>query len=183
MAEKQEFPPVEEQIALLKRGAVDLVSEDELRRKLGLAQAREGDIELAQGLLKCMADGKADFTLVFRRLADAAAGPEGDASFSALFIDPAPVAAWMQDWRTRLASEVVDPTERRSLMLAASPAYIPRNHLVEEAIAAAVQREDFAPFEELIAVLARPFEEQPGRERFAQPPRPEQVVRQTFCGT
>jgi uncharacterized protein YdiU (UPF0061 family) len=64
-----------------------------------------------------------------------------------------------------------------------NPAYIPRNHLVEEALAAAVQQDDLAPFEALLEVLARPFDDQPGRERYALPPEPEQRVRATFCGT
>jgi uncharacterized protein YdiU (UPF0061 family) len=67
-------------------------------------------------------------------------------------------------------------------MLAANPLYIPRNHLVEEALAAAGQG-DLGPFEALLDVLAAPFDEQPGRARYAEPPRPEQVVRRTFCGT
>jgi uncharacterized protein YdiU (UPF0061 family) len=71
-----------------------------------------------------------------------------------------------------------------SVMHAANPAVIPRNHLVEEAISAAVNDSDFAPFEELIAVLARPYDDVPTtRARYADPPRPDQVVRQTFCGT
>jgi uncharacterized protein YdiU (UPF0061 family) len=69
-------------------------------------------------------------------------------------------------------------------MRAANPAVIPRNHLVEEAIAAAVNKSDFAPFESLLAVLARPYDDLPSTlARYADPPRPEQVVRQTFCGT
>ena len=69
-------------------------------------------------------------------------------------------------------------------MRAANPAVIPRNHLVEEAISAAVNNSDFAPFENLIAVLARPYDDLPATlARYASPPRPDQVVRQTFCGT
>ncbi|MBS0561241.1 MAG: hypothetical protein JSR21_14435 [Proteobacteria bacterium] len=64
-----------------------------------------------------------------------------------------------------------------------NPVYIPRNHLVEAAIEAAVSREDFAPFERLVDVLARPFEERAGLEVYATPPTPEERVTQTFCGT
>ena len=68
-------------------------------------------------------------------------------------------------------------------MYAVNPVYIPRNHLVEEAIDAAVNQQDFEPFHTLVDVLAQPFEFNDTRARFATPPRPEQVVRQTFCGT
>jgi uncharacterized protein YdiU (UPF0061 family) len=68
-------------------------------------------------------------------------------------------------------------------MRAVNPAYIPRNHRVEEAIEAAVTREDFGPFERLVAVLSRPYEEQPAHRHYADPPQPHERVRQTFCGT
>ncbi len=64
-----------------------------------------------------------------------------------------------------------------------NPAFIPRNHRVEEAIKAAVQQSDLEPFEQLIEVLASPYEDQPSLERYAEPPRPDQIVRETFCGT
>ena len=77
----------------------------------------------------------------------------------------------------------MEPDARRSAMRAVNPAYIPRNHLVEAALNAAVSREDFAPFEQLLEVLSRPFEERSGYERYAAPPAPEERVQQTFCGT
>jgi uncharacterized protein YdiU (UPF0061 family) len=68
-------------------------------------------------------------------------------------------------------------------MRALNPMFIPRNHLVEEAIGAAVNEEDFSPFETLLNVLSNPFEDQPEYRRYTEPPRPDQVVHQTFCGT
>jgi uncharacterized protein YdiU (UPF0061 family) len=68
-------------------------------------------------------------------------------------------------------------------MREANPLFIPRNHLVEEAIVAAVKNGDFQPFETLLAVISAPHEDQPEFGRHALPPRPEQIVRQTFCGT
>ena len=68
-------------------------------------------------------------------------------------------------------------------MRGVNPAFIPRNHRVEALIDAAVQRDDFAPFEELLAVLSRPFEDQPGYEDYMQPPQEHERVLQTFCGT
>ncbi len=68
-------------------------------------------------------------------------------------------------------------------MRSVNPAFIPRNHLVEKVIKAAVEEADLAPFHQLNEVLSSPYEEQPGRERYAAPPRPDQIVHQTFCGT
>ena len=73
--------------------------------------------------------------------------------------------------------------ERRAAMRAANPAFIPRNHLVEEAISAAVNDGYFPPFESLLTVLSMPYEDQPAFGRYVDPPRPDQVVHQTFCGT
>ncbi len=154
-----------------------------LNAKLGLAQMRDGDLALAHDLLDRMAHNRADHTLTFRLLADAAADPAADDKVAALFADPSGFGEWALNWRQRLDAEGGDPAERRAAMRRVNPAFIPRNHLVEEAIAAAVRQDDFQPFERLIAVLARPFDDQPDAARYTLPPRPEQVVRATFCGT
>ena len=157
-----------------------------MRRKLGLAEAGDGDRALAQDLLGRMAENGADFTLTFRRLSEAegpGAGPGADAAIRALFKDPAAFDTWAMRWRQRLAEERRDAAGRRAAMRAANPAFIPRNHLVEEAIRAAVDAADLAPFNELMTVLASPYDDQPSFVRYTEPPRPNQVVRETFCGT
>jgi uncharacterized protein YdiU (UPF0061 family) len=158
---------------------------EDFRRKLGLVQAQPEDLSLAQDLVERMAQNGADFTLTFRRLCEAAASLDADAGVRSLFTDPTAYDGWAEQWRRRLAEDgTVAPQERMSVMCAANPAVIPRNHLVEEAISAAVNKSDFAPFENLLAVLARPYGDLPSTfARYADPPRPEQVVRQTFCGT
>ena len=153
-----------------------------LRAKLGLSTAEEGDVELATDLLAAMAQGGADFTLTFRRLAAAAGDPSRDAELRALFMEPSGLDAWLPRWRERLAREAVSNAERKAAMDKVNPGFIPRNHLVEEALSSA-EAGDTSAFEMLLSVLARPFDEQPGKERYAQPPRPEEIVHQTFCGT
>ena len=153
-----------------------------MRAKLGLAEERDGDAALAKDLLQRMAENRADFTLTFRRLSDAGDDPGGDGPVRELFDKPAAFDGWAVEWRRRLADEPRGDGERRAAMRAVNPAFIPRNHLVEEAIAAAAGG-DFTPFEDFLAVLAMPYEAQPAAARYAAPPRPEQVVRETFCGT
>jgi uncharacterized protein YdiU (UPF0061 family) len=154
-----------------------------LSRKLGLFQSRPDDMSLAQDLFDRMARNSADFTLVFRHLCDAAASPDGDTSVRTLFADPGAFDDWAARWHHRLAQEGGESTKRRSAMRAANPAFIPRNHLVEETIIAAVNDGDFSPFESLLSVVSAPYEDQPAFGRYADPPRPDQVVHQTFCGT
>jgi len=154
-----------------------------LLRKLGLFAQRDTDAALAEDLLQLMAENQADFTLTFRRLCDAAASPQADAAVRALFRNAAAYDAWAARWRARLNQETHDLPARAAAMRNLNPAFIPRNHLVEEALNAATLRQDFQPFATLLTVLARPFCDQPDFERYATPARPEQRVLQTFCGT
>jgi uncharacterized protein YdiU (UPF0061 family) len=154
-----------------------------MRRKLGLFTEREGDAVLAQGLLKRMAANQSDYTLTFRRLSDAAVGPEGDGGVRALFADPSAYDVWTVGWRQRLEEESIPAQVRAARMRTASPLFIPRNHVVEAVLDAAVHQQDFRPFEELLDVVTRPYEERPHLERYATPARPEQCVIATFCGT
>jgi uncharacterized protein YdiU (UPF0061 family) len=154
-----------------------------LRRKLGLVVGREGDAALAENLLECMAANRADFTLTFRRLCDAAVGPEGDAGVRALFADPAAYDAWAPGWRRRLEEESTDKQARTAAMRRVNPKFIPRNHLVEATLDAASLRQDFQPFEDLLVVVSRPYDERPELEKYSTPARPEERVLQTFCGT
>jgi serine/tyrosine/threonine adenylyltransferase len=163
--------------------AFDIAYAAGLSRKLGLFQPRPDDLSLAQNLFERMAGNGADFTLVFRRLCDAAAGPEGDTGVRSLFADPGAFDDWAARWRHRLAEEGGESTERQSAMRAANPAFIPRNHLVEEAIIAAVNDGNFSAFESLLSVLSAPYEDQLAFRRYVDPPRPDQVVHRTFCGT
>ncbi len=155
---------------------------DVMRAKLGLAAKQDGDLALAQDLLERMANGGADFTLVFRRLAGAAVPGDGETVLRALFSEPAALDPWLVRWRTRLADEPTDPAERHAAMLLANPAIIPRNHRVEEAIAAALAN-DLGPFERLLAAIDAPFQERPELLVYQEPPKPHEVVQQTFCGT
>jgi uncharacterized protein YdiU (UPF0061 family) len=154
------------------------------RRKLGLAEAREEDADLARDLLERMAANGADFTLTFRRLSEAIdEAPAAADHVSGLFEEPAAFREWALRWRERLADETRSVAERKADMRSTNPAVIPRNHLVEEAIRAAVDEGDFTPFEQLVEVLATPYDDPVGRERYTLTPRPDQVVHQTFCGT
>lgn len=154
-----------------------------LRAKLGLAREEAGDVALVNRLLDIMKRGKADFTLTFRRLGEDESLAKPGLACRDLFDDPAEFDAWQADWRQRLAIESATPGERRAAMARVNPLFIPRNHRIEAVIEAATERQDFAPFEELQAVLARPYDAQPGREAYALPPAPHERVLATFCGT
>ena len=157
-----------------------------LLNKIGLPNGSDEDLTLAQDLLKRMADQKADFTLTFRRLcdlADSADDQKGDTSARSLFANPLAFDDWAMKWRKRLSEDNIDPAMRREAMSRVNPSFIPRNHLVEEAITAAIESEDFSVFKALLGVLTKPFDVCPKCNRYTKPPLPDQVVHQTFCGT
>jgi len=116
-------------------------------------------------------------------LGDAALDPLHDGDTSSLFADPTAFDEWAARWRQRTGEEPQDPAARQAAMRTVNPAFIPRNHRIEAVIEPAVNRDDFAPFEELLTVLSKPYEDQPAFARYAEAPEPHQCVRQTFCGT
>ena len=151
--------------------------EEVFAAKLGFARLDEDRATLAYDLLARMARGKADFTRVFRALSGA-----DPAVARAEFADPAALDDWLPRWQAGLAEEGTDEATARARMQAANPAFIPRNHRIEQAIAAAVAG-DFAPFERLAEVLATPYAEQPAHAGLMAAPAPEEEVPATFCGT
>lgn len=151
------------------------------RSKIGLAAEDQGDGDLVQALLSAMQEGEADFTLTFRRLADLAEGKDED-PFLSLFKDHSNVSEWLSRWRGRLEQEKASEAERAAAMRSANPAIIPRNHKVEEALAAA-NYGDLSFFERLLQAVERPYEDRPEFEAYTVPPKPEERVLQTFCGT
>jgi uncharacterized protein YdiU (UPF0061 family) len=140
-----------------------------MRAKLGLADAGEISDALVTDLLNLLHEHRADYTSSFRALSASLRG------------DPAPafLDAWMERWRAELAG---DPAEVAAAMDRVNPVYIPRNHVVEEALAAATAG-DLAPFHRLLDVLARPFDERPGLEAYAEPAPAGCGPYRTFCGT
>jgi len=157
--------------------------EDGLRKKAGLTLRQEDDGPLIQDLLNLMAANKADFTMTFRLLAHAAADEAALGPVRDLFIDPTAFDPWAARWRARIAQEEQDGAAIRAAMLSVNPLYVPRNYLVEKAIEAAVSKKDFSVFEELLVVLAKPFDERPEFASYADVPPPRDPAYQTFCGT
>lgn len=135
-----------------------------MRRKLGLQGSDAGDAALADDLMTAMPG--ADWTLTFRRLADAAA-------LRPLFDDFRAMEAWLPRWQARAGEGAAER------LASANPAVIPRNHKVEEALSAATQG-DMAPFGALLEAIRRPFTE---AEPFMMPAPSGFGAYVTYCGT
>ena len=140
-----------------------------------------GDDLLLRELLAWMQETGSDFTNTFRRLPETPA-PEKTGALDRQF------AAWRTRWLSRVdrAPASGDRSSRETafaLMNAVNPAVIPRNHRVEAALVAAEQRDDLAPFHDLVRVLSTPFALAVADTHYADPPPPSACDYRTFCGT
>lgn len=158
------------------------------RAKLGLQDTADdiADAALAADWLALLQQHGVDFTLAWRRLADAATGDINP--LRALFAEAAAVNPWLGRWCERCSQEDAGDggaaAGRAGRMRGVNPWIIPRNHRVEEALTAASEHGDLAPFQDLLAALQRPYDEDSALARYAAPA-PAQVTAQyqTFCGT
>ena len=143
--------------------------------KLGLAVINKGDENLITGLLDWMHANEADFTNTFRDLSQEEI-PDGELYATESF------QVWHTRWQARLGEETQDLKSSLALMQSVNPAVIPRNHKVEEALQAG-EDGDLKPFHELLNALEKPYEDGEHLKPYQAPPKPEEKVLQTFCGT
>ena len=151
-----------------------------MRPKIGLSTEDPLDLQLINDLLAVMEGEHADFTLVFRRLSQALRGNSDGVRH--LFKEPGAFDIWAQRWQKRLEQDGIAAETRAQAMDRVNPIYIPRNHKVEEALAAAVNQ-DMMPFSKFLTVLSHPFDEVAGNEAYAEPAPVMSRPYQTFCGT
>ncbi|GMR01459.1 MAG: YdiU family protein [Gammaproteobacteria bacterium] len=161
-----------------------------MRSKCGLTEntdetSKADDKVLIEELFNIMAENNADFTLTFfylSRLSSQGTTAQ-DRDIRSLFDNPAQFDNWTLKWRKRFTEESISDEERQAKMCAVNPVYIPRNHQIEAAIRAAEDNNDFSVFHALHDVLQDPYVQQEGKEDYMLPPKPDEVVKQTFCGT
>jgi serine/tyrosine/threonine adenylyltransferase len=141
--------------------------------KLGLAECRDDDVELMKALHGLLADAEVDMTIFFRRLADIDFAAPSLAVLDEAFYDDArreqalpAFADWLERYAARLLTDPLPASERRERMRAANPRYVLRNYLAQQAIERAEQGDE-AGIAELLDVMRRPYDDQPGREAFA----------------
>ncbi|OLT15624.1 hypothetical protein BJF80_09540 [Serinicoccus sp. CUA-874] len=145
-----------------------------MRAKLGLADSVSAEVvePLVAELLSLLQDNHVDHTSFYRRLGDAVRGDVEPAR--SLFVDLAGFDAWAGRWLA------LGP--RSELMDRVNPVYIPRNHLVEEALAAGSDG-DLGPMVRLLGAVTDPYRERPGLERYAEPAPADFGRYRTYCGT
>jgi len=151
-----------------------------MHAKLGLADGRREDGALIDDLLALLHAQRVDFTSCFRALSSSVLGDPARAR--SLFAEPSAFDAWSDRWQERLSFQASDPQAIAEAMDRVNPVYIPRNHLVEEALTAATDG-DLDPVRRLLEAVCSPYDERPGLERYAEPAPEHFGAYQTFCGT
>ena len=151
-------------------------------KKIGLDGTKTNCHETLTKLLKIMLDNKSDYTLTFLYLSDIIKG-KGDNLFKQQFLKPNQISNWLKEWKELIKDENLAKKAIALSMEGSNPAFIPRNHLVERAIEAAVESNDFSEMKTLLTILSKPYEEQSRYGEYMKPPKSHEVVHQTFCGT
>ena len=151
-------------------------------KKIGLDSTKPNSKETLTKLLRIMLDNKSDYTLTFRYLSEIIKGKR-DSLFKQQFLEHKQISNWLKEWKELIKDQNLAKKEIALSIENSNPVFIPRNHLIERAIEAAVENNDFSEMKTLLTILSKPYEEQSKYGEYMKPPKPLEVVHQTFCGT
>jgi len=151
-------------------------------KKIGLDSTKTNSQEALTKLLRIMLDNKSDYTLTFCYLSEIIKGKR-DSLFKQQFLEHKQISNWLKEWKELIKDQNLAKKEIALSIENSNPVFIPRNHLIERAIEAAVENNDFSEMKTLLTILSKPYEEQSKYGEYMKPPKPLEVVHQTFCGT
>ena len=152
-----------------------------MSEKIGITKIQDGDLDLINELLDIMKNERADFTLVFRYLADFIIGKEN--LLINLFDNSKKINKWIINWKNRIEKEGKFDKSLCTKMKKVNPLYIPRNHLVEYALDEALSKENYKPFYNLLSFVTNPYDEVSNSEEYTLPAPITDKPYKTFCGT
>ncbi len=153
-----------------------------MSERLGLFLNIKENRKLIEKILEIMFEQKTDFTLTFRKLSESLESQEKKMKFFSLFKNEKKIANWYNNWVQRLKREKSSKEKISNKMKTKNPLVIPRNHLVEKAINEAVEKSNFSMVDDIIEILKRPFESNK-KLNLVNPPKPNEDIKNTFCGT
>jgi len=150
-------------------------------KKIGLESSEKDAQELVKSFLNIMLDNKSDYTLSFRYLSESLKSKED--RLKAQFQEHKRLDGWLQKWIKTLKNKKLNKKDVINIMDKANPLFIPRNHLLERIINAATENNDFSEMKTLLKVFNSPYKEQTENKAYSKPPKSDEIVKQTFCGT
>ena len=153
-----------------------------MKNKIGIISMDDGDERLVRELLEIMESNKIDYTLFFRYLSDSVE-TQDYLKIEKLFQEENKIEKWLKKWKTRLNKQDIPFEEITKNMKQVNPAFIPRNHRVQQAIDEAINKTDFILMNQLLEILKKPYADQPEHGEYMDPPKENERVHQTFCGT
>jgi uncharacterized protein YdiU (UPF0061 family) len=186
------IPLIDEDPTKAKKQAGELIKDvsvkinkaimDKMRQKIGLSSEQKTTHQLLEKLLKIMLDNQSDYTLTFRYLCDVL-GEKGDSKFKEQFTTQDEISKWLVEWQLCINNQGQSKEKIYQSMRLVNPAFIPRNHLIERIIKAAVDHDDYSEMKALSSILSNPYKEQNVDFDYINPPEPSEKVYKTFCGT
>jgi len=155
---------------------------NKIRSKFGFHKKKKGDNEIIYNFFEILRSENLDFTNSFRNLSKIIKNDEKKIPYINLK-DAKKLEKWINNWINRIEYEKQEKKQIANQMDLVNPIYIPRNHLVEDAIDSAVENNDFKKMKMLLRVIKEPFSEKKKYSIFSSPPKPNEIVKNTFCGT
>ena len=152
-----------------------------MSRKIGISTAKKEDQLLINDLLEILTNENLDFTLSFRNLSKL--DSQNTNSFFDKIKNKKKFGNWVDRWNKRLENEKQKISKIKHKLNDINPAYIPRNHIVEEIIESVEEKNDFSPMKNFLSIIQKPFINQNVNLKYESAPEPHEIVSNTFCGT
>ena len=154
-----------------------------VKEKFGFSKEISGDDKIIISFLEILLKNKVDFTKAFRNLSISLENKTGKESFFSTFINKKEIKVWHNKWQNRIKEENEKEEEIVKKLKMTNPSVIPRNHIVEDIIDQVVIDENIKPLDELISMLKKPFNDYEENHKFLMPPKENEDIKNTFCGT
>ena len=151
-------------------------------KKIGLDFKKPDSDKLIKQLLQLMHSNQSDFTLTFSSLSKVIKD-EDTSIFLSQFKKKKEISEWLKEWKGNIKKQNLSNKALVKILQSSNPNFIPRNHLIENAITLATNENDFAEMKKLLSILTNPYSNQISYQDYMRPPKPEEKVSQTFCGT
>ena len=154
-----------------------------IKKKFGFTKSFEGDDKITLEFLEILLEQKIDYTFAFRKLSSSLESEQKKQEFFKLFSNKKKIKSWFSNWSLRIKKEKEKIANTIINLKKTNPLIIPRNHVVEKIINEVINDNDFKKLDEFMCLLENPYNEYYGKENYINPPKDNEDIKNTFCGT